>query len=160
VGEEKAAAGGTGASEDEPRQPSRRRLLGWLSRGFLSLWAVGLGWMVAAFLKPPRSRESLGERVIKVGPEVDLLPGQARLVRHGREPLFVVRTEAGELIGLSAVCTHLHCVLDWDRDRNQLACPCHEGAFDLNGNVLTGPPPRPLRRYRVETRLGQLYLHL
>ena len=44
-----------------------------------------------------------------------LLPGQARLVRHGREPVWVVRTVAGELVGVSAVCTHLHCVLDFDR---------------------------------------------
>ena len=145
---------------DGAERPTRRRLLGWLSRGFLSLWAVGLAWMVGAFLKPPRSRDSLGERLIKVGSESELLPGQARLVRHGREPIFVVRTTSGELIGLSAVCTHLHCVLDWDRDQGRLACPCHEGAFDLNGNVLTGPPPRPLRRYRVETRLDTIYLHL
>ena len=140
--------------------PSRRRLLGWLSRGFLSLWAVGLAWVVTGFLKPPRSRESLGQGVIKVGPESGLLPGQAQLVRHGSEPVFVVRTVAGALIGVSAVCTHLHCVLDFDRGSGQLTCPCHEGSFDLSGNVLTGPPPRPLRTYRVETRLGQIYLHL
>ncbi len=141
-------------------EPSRRRFLGWLSRGFLALWAVGLGWVVAAFLKPPRSRQSLGERVIKVGAESDLQPGQALLVRHGREPIFVVRTAAGALIGLSGVCTHVHCVLAWDRQHQQLACPCHDGAFDLNGNVLRGPPPRSLQRFRVETRLGQIYLHL
>ena len=148
------------SSGDGVETPSRRRLLGWLSRGFLSLWAVGLGWLVLGFLKPPRSRESLGQGVIKVGPESDLLPGQARLVRHGREPVFVVRTTAGEFIGVSAVCTHLHCVLGYDRAREQLACPCHEGSFDLSGNVLSGPPPRSLRTYRVETRLGQVYLHL
>lgn len=147
-------------SVDVAATPTRRRLLGWLSRGFLALWAVGLAWLVAGFLKPPRSRESLGQRVVKVGPESSLLPGQAQLVRHGREPIFVVRTAVGELIGVAAVCTHLHCVLDFDRSQNRLACPCHEGAFDLNGNVLGGPPPRPLRRYRVETRLGQIYLHL
>ena len=152
------AEDGVGAEDRE--RPTRRRLLGWLSRGFLSLWAVGLAWLVAGFLKPPRSRESLGQRVVNVGPASSLLPGQAQLVRHGREPVFVVRTTAGELIGVSAVCTHLHCVLDFDRAQNRLACPCHEGAFDLNGNVLGGPAPRPLSRYRVETRLGQIYLHL
>ena len=147
--------------KEEPAvRPSRRRLLGWLSRGFLSLWAVGLAWMAAGFLKPPRSRESLGQRVVRVGPEDSLLPGQALLVRHGREPVFVLRTAAGELVALSAVCTHVRCVLEWNRERQTLDCPCHEGAFDFNGNVLSGPPPRPLRRYRVETRLGQIYLHV
>ncbi len=148
------------AKVDDGLPPSRRRLLGWLSRGFLSLWAVGLAWVVAGFLKPPRSRESLGQGVLKVGPESSFLPGQGRLVRHGREPVFVVRTTAGELIGVSAVCTHLHCVLDFDPAQARLSCPCHEGSFDLSGNVLSGPPPRSLQTYRVETRLGQVYLHL
>ena len=149
-----------GARAEGEAASSRRRFLGWLSRGFLSLWAVGLAWMVGGFLKPPRSRESLGRGVVKVGPESDLLPGRAQLVRHGREPVFVIRTTAGELIGVSAVCSHLHCVLDFDRAQQRLACPCHEGSFDLSGNVLTGPPPRPLGTYRVETRLGQIYLHI
>jgi Rieske Fe-S protein len=137
----------------------RRRLLGWLSRGFLSLWAIGFGWVILAFLKPPRSRQSLGERVIKVGPLESIPVGQARLVRHGREPIFVVRTDERTVVGLSGVCTHLHCVLTWNEEQRQLVCPCHEGAFDLNGNVLKGPPPRPLERYLVQTQLGQVYLH-
>ena len=149
------------ASEVEDHSDSsRRRFLGWLSRGFLSLWAVGLAWLVAGFLKPPRSRESLGQGVLKVGPDSALLPGQAQLVRHGREPVFVIRTRAGALIGVSAVCTHLHCVLNYERDQGLITCPCHEGSFDLSGNVLSGPPPRPLRTYRVEARLGQIYLQL
>jgi Rieske Fe-S protein len=139
---------------------SRRRLLGWLSRGFLALWGIGFAWVILAFLKPPRSRESLGERVIKVGPLSSLPVGEARLVRHGREPIFVVRLDESTLVGLAGVCTHLHCVLNWSAPQRQLACPCHEGAFDHNGNVLKGPPPRPLKRYRVQAQLGQVYLHL
>jgi len=137
----------------------RRRLLGWLSRGFLSLWAVGFGWVILGFLKPPRSRQSLGERVIRVGPLESIPVGQARLVRHGRKPIFVVRTDEHTVVGLSGVCTHLHCVLTWNEEQRQLVCPCHEGAFDLNGNVLKGPPPRSLERYQVQTQLGQVYLH-
>lgn len=138
----------------------RRTLLGWLAAGFLSIWGFGSAWVVISFLKPPRSRSSLGERVIKVGP-IDSLPvGRGRLVRHGREPIFVVRTDETTLVGLSAVCTHLHCILTWDHDRAELACPCHNGTFDVNGNVLVGPPKRPLKRFRVETQLGQIYVHL
>lgn len=132
----------------------------WLTSGFLSLWGFGFAWVIAAFLKPLHARGGLGERVIKVGP-VDSLPvGQARLVRRGREPIFVVRTGEESMVGLAGVCTHLHCVLQWNDQQKQLACPCHEGAFDANGNVLKGPAARGLQRYRVETRLGEIYLHL
>jgi len=140
--------------------PRRRRVVKWLTGGFLSLWGFGFAWVVAAFLKPLHAQGSLSERIIRVGP-VDSLPvGQARLVRRGREPLFVIRTGEESLVGLAGVCTHLHCVLKWDDQQEQLQCPCHEGSFDVNGNVLKGPAARGLRRYRVETRLGEMYLHL
>jgi cytochrome b6-f complex iron-sulfur subunit len=138
----------------------RRRLLSWLTTGFLSLWGLGFAWVVASFVKPPKSKQSLAERVIEVGPLVDLPVGEAKLVRHGREPVWVVRAAENELVGLSAICSHMHCVLTWDEGQRSLLCPCHNGAFDLNGNVLKGPPPRSLPRYRVETRLGKVYLHL
>ena len=145
----------------EPVVPPRRRtILQWLTAGFLSLWGFGLLFVVSSFLKPPRSRRSLAERVIKVGPAADLPVGESKLVRHGREPIFVVRTTEDTFVGLAGVCTHLHCVLRWDSNERALLCPCHEGAFDVNGNVLKGPPPTPLRRFRVETRLGEVYLHL
>ena len=102
----------------------------------------------------------LAERVIKVGPLDSLQVGRAQLVRRGREPIFVIRTSETMLVGLAGVCSHLHCVLQWDGGQGQLNCPCHEGSFDINGKVLTGPPSRGLRRYRVETRLGEIYLHL
>ena len=147
-------------AERAPEAPGRRRLLGWLTRGFLSLWAFGFAWVVFAFLKPPRSRQSLTDRLIRVGPLDSLPPGTATLVRHGREPIWVIRTGDDALVGLAGVCTHLHCVLDWDAANRVLDCPCHNGSFDLNGNVLSGPPPEPLTRYRVETRRGEIYVHL
>lgn len=148
------------SGQESELSSSRRRWLKWLTGGFMSLWGLGLAGVIAAFLKPPRSRESLGERVIKVGPLEALPVGQAQLVRRGREPLFVIRVGEDRLVGLAGVCTHLHCVLHWDDKQEQLTCPCHEGSFDVNGNVLKGPAPRALARHRVETRLGQIYLYL
>jgi len=148
------------AAEIADQPESRRRVLGWLAKGFLSLWGLGFLWLTSSFLKPPRSRRSLTQRVVSLGPAEDLEVGQAVMVRHGRDPVFVVRKDEATLVGLSGVCTHMRCVLNWDRDQRILACPCHNGGFDLSGNVLSGPSPRPLQRFRVETRLGQMYLHL
>lgn len=146
--------------EIEGVSPRRRKLLQWLTGGFLSLWGLGFLWVIGAFLKPPRSRGSLAERVLKIGP-VDSLPvGQAQLVRHGREPIIVLRPDEETFIGLAGVCTHMRCVLAWDSGQGNLICPCHEGAFDVNGNVISGPAARGLGHYRVETRLGEIYVHL
>ncbi|MFC1935643.1 ubiquinol-cytochrome c reductase iron-sulfur subunit [Chloroflexota bacterium] len=43
-------------------------------------------------------------------------------------------------------CTHLGCPYFWQEDQKRFLCPCHNGIFDINGNVISGPPPRPLDR--------------
>ncbi len=146
----------------EPDSPStgRRRALAWLARGFLSLWGLGAVWVTLGFLKPPRGRRGLAERTLAAGPADALAVGQGRIVRHGTEPILVVRTGDEAFVGLSGVCTHLRCILRWDAERGLVDCPCHAGSFDVNGNVLSGPPPRALARYRVEVRSGELWVHL
>lgn len=148
------------STESEPLSGSRRRVMGWMARAILSLWALGGAWIVSAFLKPPRSRRSLAEKVLKVGP-VDSIPvGGAQLVRRSNEPVFIVRAAEESWVGLSGVCTHLQCVLRWNEEGRRLDCPCHRASFDLNGNVLQGPAPAALRRFRVETQRGQIHLHV
>ena len=43
-------------------------------------------------------------------------------------------------------CTHLNCPYYWDENSQTFLCPCHGAAFDIDGNVIDGPPPRPLDR--------------
>jgi cytochrome b6-f complex iron-sulfur subunit len=144
---------------DEPR-PSRRKFLAWLSQAFLGLWGLGGAAVVGAYLKPPEHGGQVAERIVRVGLLDDLRIGEARLVRHGVTPFFVVRIDANRLTAISAVCTHVRCILGFDRERGGLVCPCHEGRFDLAGNVLSGPPPRPLPTYAVSVRAGEVYVHL
>jgi cytochrome b6-f complex iron-sulfur subunit len=141
-------------------QSSRRRFLTRLSQAFLSLWGLGAAAAVAAYLRAPDRRESVAERIVRVGLLDDLAVGEGRLVRHGTTPFYVVRMDATRVIALSAVCTHIRCILNYDRERRGLVCPCHDGRFDLAGNVLSGPPPRPLASYQVSVRAGEVFVHL
>ncbi|HYB19798.1 MAG TPA: ubiquinol-cytochrome c reductase iron-sulfur subunit, partial [Thermodesulfobacteriota bacterium] len=52
----------------------------------------------------------------------------------------------------SLVCTHLACTVTWRPERNEFYCPCHDGSFDPEGQVINGPPPRPLERWKVEIK--------
>jgi cytochrome b6-f complex iron-sulfur subunit len=74
-----------------------------------------------------------------------------KVVRHLGKPHIVVRL-SDEIHALNAVCTHLGCIVYYDKDINQLACPCHAAFFDLNGNVISGPPPRPLPKATVQVK--------
>lgn len=53
---------------------------------------------------------------------------------------------------LSAVCTHTGCNVTWHPDEDKFICPCHGGTYDIDGEVISGPPPRPLAKlpFRIE----------
>jgi Rieske Fe-S protein len=72
-------------------------------------------------------------------------------------PVQVVR-EGDRLRALSTVCPHLGCRVRWEGDQQRFFCPCHNGVFDREGNVVSGPPPRALDRYEVELEGGSVYL--
>ena len=64
--------------------------------------------------------------------------------------LMLVRTGEKEVKAISTVCTHLGCTVSWQKDKKEFYCPCHHGRFDKDGNVIAGPPPKPLDTYEVE----------
>jgi menaquinol-cytochrome c reductase iron-sulfur subunit len=63
--------------------------------------------------------------------------------------VYVLTEDGRTFIALSNICTHLGCRVRWIADEEQFYCPCHVGIFDKEGNVVAGPPPRPLDRYQV-----------
>jgi cytochrome b6-f complex iron-sulfur subunit len=83
------------------------------------------------------------------GTVVSLPTGQIALLDAG-----------GEIRAFSAVCTHLGCIVKWDGDVDRLFCPCHKGTFGREGQVTGGPPPRPLQRFPVEIRGGQVFVKI
>jgi cytochrome b6-f complex iron-sulfur subunit len=149
-------AGDTGTKSST----GRRTFLGWLSRGFLSLWGLGAAAVGISFLKAPGAEERPSERMVRCGAFSSIPVGGARFVRHGAGPLLVVRVSESQVQAFSAICTHLRCVLEWDDGTRTILCPCHAGAFDRHGNVLAGPPTRPLREYAAEVRADEVIVHL
>lgn len=61
-----------------------------------------------------------------------------------RTVVYLVRTGEQEVRALQSTCTHLGCRTSYDRKTKRILCPCHGGMFDVQGNVVGGPPPAPL----------------
>ena len=55
-------------------------------------------------------------------------------------------------------CTHLGCPYRWNESKKEFVCPCHNGVFSMDGQVLSGPPPRPLDQYEVKLEKGKLWV--
>ena len=74
--------------------------------------------------------------------------------------VYVVHKSASEVVVFSNLCTHLGCRVSWKADLKEYVCPCHDGHFDINGNKIAGPPPRPLDTYQTKTEAGNLFIFL
>jgi|SRR6266545_3388170 len=134
-------------------------------RGILVRVAIWLGLLTsygtaaafaARFLYPRRQLPR--RRSIYVGPLDSIIEGEATEVEDPRGASVQVVREANQVRALSTVCPHLGCRVRWEPERQRFICPCHQGVFDREGRVLSGPPPRPLDRYQVDIADGQVYL--
>ena len=85
-------------------------------------------------------------------------PVTLRLIRQDgyrqvvdRRVVYIQRDEALGVRVLDSTCTHLGCRTRYDDASKHFVCPCHGGVYDMDGSVLDGPPPAPLRR--LEARI-------
>lgn len=123
-------------------------------RTFLQKLLAGLGvTALASFLYPllrflaPVTEEAGAKKLVIAKAEVPL--GEARDVVVGGTPAVIINRPQKGYIVLSKVCTHLGCLVEFEKAKNRLFCPCHAGTYDLDGNVTSGPPPKPLPRFSV-----------
>jgi len=138
---------------------TRRSVLRWLVRSFLSLWGVASVGVVFSFLKTPKLGSAVA-RIVPAGSFSSLQVGEARLIRHGSRPIHILKVSEREVLALSAICTHRQCVLDWSPEREAFICPCHAGSFDATGQVVSGLPRRALERHRTSIRGDEIVIYL
>ena len=136
---------------------TRRNALVLFVNSAAAVVGAGLTAVLGAFaLRPPRPGAS--ERWIRAGGVTDLtanvpVPRVVSLSRQdgwyrerARETIFLVWDGDKSVQAISATCTHLGCQVRWDGPAEKFRCPCHGGVFDASGQVVEGPPPRPLDR--------------
>lgn len=134
-----------GEEEVTRREFARYMLLG---TGALAAGNVG----IAAWSQLRRINRGEPRAIIALD-EVEV--GDTHLFRYpgDADPAVVLRLEERRVVAFSQKCTHLGCVVYYQRDEQQWHCPCHEGYFESEtGEAISGPPTRPLGRIDVEIR--------
>lgn len=128
--------------EESPRfaLPKRRRDF----LGLAAVWSTVGTLVIAAFgalrLPMPAVLPESNPKV-KIGLPDDYPQGSATYLSD--LSLWVFRNEAAQLYAISAVCTHLGCIVKRQED-GQFLCPCHGSVFTADGKVLIGPAPTAL----------------
>ena len=74
----------------------------------------------------------------------EIRPGEGAIIRDGAAKVAVYRSESGDVHSMSATCTHLGCVVGWNKVEKTWDCPCHGSRFDALGKVVNGPATRDL----------------
>jgi cytochrome b6-f complex iron-sulfur subunit len=122
-----------------------------LLKGLLSLvGGLSLGGLIYGiyrFLAPRAGADASVEISLR-----DIPLGGAYPFQYGASPGVLFRGEEGSMKAFSLVCTHLACTVAWNPEKKNFYCPCHEGLFDAEGHVISGPPPAPLERFKVEVK--------
>ncbi len=124
-------------------------------RQFLQFaWAASLvglfgqaGAAMLDFFKPRVEPGSFGGK-IAAGHVDEFEPGSVSHVRQGR--FFISRLEDGGMLALWHQCTHLGCTIPWREEEGRFHCPCHSSIFNAQGEVLSGPAPRPMDTFPIQ----------
>lgn len=150
----------------------RRKFLGGIIGVVASAVAALVGIPAIGYLVSPGVKKQNEDKWLTLGPVSSLTPGvptgfpYSRRIKDG----WVESTQSGiayavthdgqEVKVFSNLCTHLNCRVTWNEARQGFFCPCHDGLFGINGEVLTGPPPRPLDQFQTKIENGQISILL
>ena len=135
---------------EEAENVDRRRLLNWFLGTSFGALVASIVYPVARYITPPRVPEATANEV-EAGEANDpeLREKGFKIVRFGADPVILVRAADERFYAFSATCTHLDCIVGFQKEQNRMWCNCHGGAYDLTGRNVAGPPPRPLTPYKV-----------
>lgn len=146
---------------------SRRQFVAWVAGTVTAIIGTVMGIPALLYAMAPALGKQQGLEWQPLGPlsQVDASNDPVPMVLTHRtvtgwkqldrkETVFVQRLPDASLSAQSSICTHLGCIVHWDAAAQHFACPCHGGVYDRMGNVIAGPPPRPLDRYEVKVENG------
>lgn len=148
---------------EEPRRSFLTTTSGLaMTAGLLAGYGT-FGSMLARFVYPTDTKNRAW---LFVCPVEGLATGQALdFITPAGTKVVIARqgagTEATDFLALSSVCPHLGCRVHWEGQNDRFFCPCHNGAFDRQGNPTAGPPKsanQALVRFPLRVEDGLLYL--
>ena len=142
---------------DNEAQVTRREFCNFLFLTSSALLVGAGGFAAKSAFDAKREVNPAPERI--AGAET-MEPGTAMNFSYPSEEdtAILIRAKDGSYHAFGQKCTHLSCPVHYSKEHDRLECPCHEGGFSATtGEVLYGPPPRPLDKIGVEVHNGTVW---
>ena len=142
---------------DSEAQVTRREFCNFL---FLTSSALFLGAAGFAGKAAYDARTPVAFQPMRIEGGAVIEPGTALNFSYPKEEdtAILIRGSDGKYAAFGQKCTHLSCPVHYSRANDRLECPCHEGGFSsTTGEVLYGPPPRPLDKIDIEIHNGEVF---
>lgn len=141
----------------------RREALNYLLGAGVGALGIATLYPVVTYIIPPKV-SGAGTSSVSAAKVGELKPNQGKIFKFGNSPGILVLKPGGDpasalgYVAFTAVCTHLNCTVQYRDDLKEIWCACHNGHFDLNGKVMSGPPPSPLQEYRVAIKGDEIFV--
>ncbi|MBI2859762.1 MAG: ubiquinol-cytochrome c reductase iron-sulfur subunit [Chloroflexi bacterium] len=158
------------AHNPDTNEISRRRFLRDVILGAAGIVTASLLYPAIRYFLYPALRPEQPRPFVPIA-SIDAIPeGQPTFLtyeEHAKEGwatvtkskgAWVLNRGGGNVTVYSPYCTHLGCPYSWNAGESRFFCPCHGGVFDIEGNVIAGPPPRPLDRLDSQIENGTLMI--
>ena len=152
------------------KDSSRRRFLKQMTYGLGAATAVVVGGVLASATVGPALRKS-PKQWVRVGNMNDFLQDRVSTVyiqftvqdgiyKSDKTIPILVKSGINKITVFSSRCTHLGCTVRWDDGKQLFLCACHGGAFNPDGSVKDGPPPKSLDYYAHRITDGSLFVEV
>ena len=129
---------------------SRRDFLDLLLSASILGWLVSVAYPVIRYLKPLPQNGPTGPTRLTREETAKLEQNKFVILPVSGKRVIALQPSDQKLLAFSAICTHEGCTVTYLPGQSIIWCPCHDGRYDLNGRVISGPPPRPLPEYAIK----------
>ncbi len=129
---------------------TRRRFLDLVLGSAAAGWLATVLYPVLRYLTPLPQTGPSGPIRLTRNEMLALERNQFVILSTQGKRILVLRDNQQKYHAMSAKCTHEGCTVQFVPGESVIWCACHNGRFDLNGRVISGPPPKPLPQYVAE----------
>lgn len=141
-------------AEKGGKATGRRRFINkfWVLLGGLACFELSWLWISTLKSHHKRQRKTDAENFVTAGDMKSFMPNTVTAIPQGQ--FYITCLEDGGFLAISRKCTHLGCAVPWDESQQKFVCPCHGSVFNLAGEVLSAPAPRPLDFFPLRIENG------